>query len=540
MTSQIIELSTFNSKEINSNNSRWSNQFPPVVVNTGDIVQMKSGFIDTNQSNTFGNILLEKDTIVHIEFGYYIHYIDDYELYPFNDGSPATPAPTYLPNYEPHIARTKHVVGGTTRYDPIIGRKTILIDAGSYSPSVLSEKISGSLSNVPNQSLPQFISNPNEFLKASYGDLELVCEDIPITHQDQIINDFNTKIIPVSEELWAAFQTVGTEVIVYGKINVGKEPIFSWNDTISYSDQPNGEFQVTTGFKYPYVVPEPNLIVLTDIVIKLRTNPVLLATSFYSLFDDNKFITIGDATNIIDRFFGASRVSLIYNDEDKRFAWDYLHSPYYNTANSVTSEAVGFQASLNMVDSVSGIFFTKLEPVSFWADILGFDMDTIIPNVEINSGMTLIRGETITSNYFALTNMFNHANTMDIPTTAIFSESDNTQQIKAVNDYKTSVDGGYYLVSIDGLYTNYKQDDHERHNINAIVSRQYNENGFISDWGEGGLRYVNTGEPFNLGSLTTTIMNPITKEPVKNLGKNSSIFIEVIHVEQQQEPEKKK
>ena len=47
MSSQIIELSTFNSKEINTDNSRWSNQFPPVVVNTGDIVQMKSAFIDT-------------------------------------------------------------------------------------------------------------------------------------------------------------------------------------------------------------------------------------------------------------------------------------------------------------------------------------------------------------------------------------------------------------------------------------------------------------------------------------------------------------
>ena len=278
---------------------------------------------------------------------------------------------------------------------------------------------------------------------------------------------------------------------------------------------------------------------MTGITIKPRV-PVLANTFFYSQEDPTKLITIGDAATPEVRFYGASRVSLIYNEEDRRFAWDYLHAPFYNTANNISNEAVGFDYNLLPVDSVSGIFFTILEPVSFWRDVLGFDTDTIIPNIAMNSGLTLLRGKTVTSNFFALTNMFDHSKKMAIPTASIFSESDNTQMIKATNSYKTSVDGGYYLIGIDGLYTNYKEDDHERHNINAIVSRQYNENGFISDWGEGGLRFVNTGEPFNLGSLTTTIMNPITKQEVENLGKNTSVFIEVIHVEQQQEPEKKK
>jgi len=78
-------------------------------------------------------------------------------------------------------------------------------------------------------------------------------------------------------------------------------------------------------------------------------------------------------------------VSLVYSDEDKRFAsiaWDNIHTPYYNTSNDVTSEAVGFDKGMLPVDSQSSIFFTKLEPSSFWSRVIGMDLTKIIPNVK--------------------------------------------------------------------------------------------------------------------------------------------------------------
>ena len=52
------------------------------------------------------------------------------------------------------------------------------------------------------------------------------------------------------------------------------------------------------------------------------------------------------------------------------------------------------------------------------------------------------------------------------------------------------------------------------------------------------LRYINTGMPFNLSSLEVSILNPITKSNVEILGKHSSIFLELIHVEQPPQKEK--
>jgi len=190
MSSQIIEFSSFNSKQINEDNSRWSNKFNSVIVNSSDITQMKSAFIDTNQADTFGEITIDTDISLDLEFGYYINYVNDYSLVAYIDGNPPTLDATYVPNNEPHIARSKHVVSGVATYAPIIGRKTIDISAGTYPPSVLGKKISVAHSSVPNISLTQFKSNPNEFLRPNNGNNELNCKNIPITNKGQKISAF--------------------------------------------------------------------------------------------------------------------------------------------------------------------------------------------------------------------------------------------------------------------------------------------------------------------------------------------------------------
>lgn len=106
MNSQIIELSSFNSKEKNDDNSQYTNNFTPITVNSGDIISMKSAFIDTNQTNNYGNINIDNDTDLTLEFGFYANYIAEFGVEPYNvsDGSEA---PAYIPNGEPHIARDK-------------------------------------------------------------------------------------------------------------------------------------------------------------------------------------------------------------------------------------------------------------------------------------------------------------------------------------------------------------------------------------------------------------------------------------------------
>ena len=119
---------------------------------------------------------------------------------------------------------------------------------------------------------------------------------------------------------------------------------------------------------------------------------------------------------------------------------------------------------------------------------------------------------------------------MAVPDAELFTQSSATVPIRSVNTYGTTQDSGYYLIQISGLNTDYTQDTKKRHNIMGIISRQYNQNGYVSDWGSGSLRYINKGEPFLLSSLEISILDPKTKKPVDNLGINNSVFLEVLQI----------
>jgi hypothetical protein len=135
----IIEASRQNG--IGSNSS-WVNTYQqPVLVNTGDIVQMKQCFVDSSSSNS-GNITIDNDVDLSIEMGYYLVNSPQPEGKVF-EGDPKADV-----DYQPYIARHMHTLGDYTEFDPILKTWTYKLKAGTYTPALLAETLTRAFTTI--------------------------------------------------------------------------------------------------------------------------------------------------------------------------------------------------------------------------------------------------------------------------------------------------------------------------------------------------------------------------------------------------------
>jgi hypothetical protein len=99
---------------------------------------------------------------------------------------------------------------------------------------------------------------------------------------------------------------------------------------------------------------------------------------------------------------GATEIELAYNDQLGKFQWSYIHSPIQqgvapSTGNQTTfQEVVGivnsfqlsadktsFTSSTCKLTAQSGIMFKRMEPASFWMDVLGFSPNLMVTDAEL-------------------------------------------------------------------------------------------------------------------------------------------------------------
>ena len=498
-----LECSLGNAYETQSN-AQWTNNFAPLQIPTGSEIILKSAFIDTRQSGSYSNIVLAEDVNITVKFGYYVMYLKE-GLFD------ATPA--YDADFQPHVARDENQA-------LIIGTKSFTIDSGSYTPSILAELVTRKLTEVPHQSLNQFENSYNHFLLLSNNYFAVPCNKIENTTKGDNIDTWQATNTLTPEAVNAL--QVGTEVKVIFSIDWGEGPVWQ-NLNTEIKSVNGGTGVIETDDAYTITVTGS---VLSKIVIQLKTPTPI---KFYNQKDITKYLEYKD-----NRFFGASEVALTFDLEgSNRFQFQYIHTPYFKTVNDSSLEAVGWMLDdnnvLQMVDGRSGIFWTDLQPTTFWSTTLGFDMNSIL--VADSNAKTLDpqlqRGVNMTANYFSLDNMFQKSEKMEVPSESFNSESQATIPIRSSEDFAAITDGGYFLVAIDGLRTYYKEDSQQRHDIMAIVSRQYSSLGYISDWGNASNIFINNGNTFNLSSLSIRILDPKTKLPVENLGDGNSIFLEI-------------
>jgi len=241
-------------------------------------------------------------------------------------------------------------------------------------------------------------------------------------------------------------------------------------------------------------------------------------------------------------WYGASQVALSYNsDQNGIFQFDYLHTPFYNATGD---ESVGMYEIKHAgkppppsdfvgVTRAGGVFIRDLEPRSFWEGVLGFDVDSIKVT---NNVYTLVfpAGKTFndltTNAVFGLDDVLNNAGGDPnlCPIAQFFKKSTATVPIKAPNSYSPLTDSAYFLIECSMNYNmKYQYDTANLANINAIVSRQYNTNDYITGFGECSINYVHHGEPVILSSARIRILDPVNKQEATSLGEKTSIFLEV-------------
>jgi len=197
----------------------------------------------------------------------------------------------------------------------------------------------------------------------------------------------------------------------------------------------------------------------------------------------------------------------------------------YEVKNGATSELVG-------VTRAGGVVFRYLDPPAFW-ERLGFDVSSLVVGntgnkLDFPVGKTF--DDVSTNALFGLDDLMNNEGNAPnmCPNAQFFKKSTVTVPIKASNAYNPLTDSAYFLIDCNMNYSmNYQYDTGNLANINAIVSRQYNTNDYITGFGECGITYVHRGNPVILSSTRIRILDPVSKQEVSSLGEKSSIFLQV-------------
>ena len=275
---------------------------------------------------------------------------------------------------------------------------------------------------------------------------------------------------------------------------------------------------------------------------------------------------------------GTNQVSLTYNDDINRFQWDYLHMPIYNVSGQLiiaygqflVNSAAGFvydPSRCGYAGSFSGIAFTSLEPIEFWRDDMGFDMSSILVNINhsgpvqtLSGGYSdvgeptataytvklptfdIIEGVHTTGSRISIDAAVSKTNPIGAqfqqpfveldsalsgattpPQNSIITATDFIPLIANFNVGSRNSNRGYYIADIDCIFKGHTTGSTRSHNIKYIINRYYSVNSFTSSASDG-IIYTHYGSPMLLSSIRVRITEP-DGSIVTDIGINNSIIM---------------
>lgn len=571
----IIELSKFNSNSAFSNGD-WTNTFPPIIVEPNGSLSFKGGFLDYSTSSQ-QVIELPEDTPITMTVGFYyrVPYIQEFSP----TGSYIVGNQQTFRPFDLYVARDQNST--PTNYDLITSTINFTIPAGNYSPDEITEIINFNCVRVPtnlhgcgsdfnnNDERSFFRSTTNnaytcklENIPPSVGDAPYV---MPIIASDpsQLKKADGTPTFSVGDHVWVIDLYEGILTHTGGELQSIKNTDASI-ETINYDTGvitlnagaatfPGGLDQLCSNpflvkIAYPY---DKDDTWFTNNVIRFYKQ-----ASARSPFSNTNYISVNpnDASKdmyLLTSMMGASQFQLEFNyNNNSLFQWSYLHTPFYiNNAGEEPQEAVDyyfggfpFNNVFSYVNSLSGIFFTDLQPRSFFSDILGFDLTKLIvtddPATRILSA-PLLEGVNITGNLVSNDALYNKSDApFQYPATSTDAPIVNnvqtaTTQVTPIVATKTQgiTTSSFYLIEIGGLADiNMVSDTKLFRTIAALGSKEYSNAGVISIYPDGTSFFTNNNpEPVIISSFRVRILDSISKQPSTNLGGRNSIFLELIN-----------
>ena len=516
MSSQIIECSHLASISKISN-AEWSNTLnKPLTLQPGDNIGVRQSILDLQLSGEYTNIQIKQDTPITITYGYY--YTGDGISLTYKN-------PNSYELMELYVARNTVNGLGTSLFTNTL---QFILPAKNWAAPELAQFLSAEISKLPQEinNISIFNSQLNKLLVPATNTYRIDCIDYTIPGKDFGFNSVQAQF-PVSTIL-AGFYT-GKQMKVYWRY----EDSSYQSNTVTCTS-----VDITTGtFNFTPVIQSPsNDSVLIFGVYIYLTTPIDIV--FYNQTKDMPPPgTEPDAfTCTTPRYMGTNQFSIEYDvNGSGKFQISTMHlSPYAADTdadpcvNFITTEGL---AELFIEDTRSGIFFTGLNPPTFWEDILGFDLNSLLV-IDGTLGalqIPLQRGKTITSNYVGLDAIIGATRKLGTIAVGEYSyKTTLTNPIIAPVSYN-SPDSGYLLIEIKAIPTKYDADDRTCSGIVQIASNNWDSSGFVTVYSDSSIAFVNnSNEPMSIGSINIRILDPVTKQPHTLLGDKSTIFLEKI------------
>lgn len=344
-------------------------------------------------------------------------------------------------------------VGSPLENTPLTRTWSYVIKAGSYSPSDLANIITKSMAEIQNDKTTTFI-NPYQLFGGTTS---------------TNLNNFLIKGTAIANFNIGADSVLPNDFTGASRYNdglvTGGSMLFSSNSPAFANDPQHtcvfSNFLVDTPFNTNYMDTKFfNYYSDYDLsnnynVAQQFSNPIMFMPSHYAGgygnaiagTDDPQLYLGGTWTKSYNSaIVGATQISLEYLTETSLFQFTYLHSPILEeplTAGTTTTDATEpievvkiikttnvntYNKSTNFVTGNSneadgeiklceqtrhsGVFFQSMEPIGFWRDIMGFDVENIALPVEkvwgLNRTMTFQKFNSITtSGYVGIENNFN-------------------------------------------------------------------------------------------------------------------------------------
>ena len=121
-----------------------------------------------------------------------------------------------------------------------------------------------------------------------------------------------------------------------------------------------------------------------------------------------------------------------------------------------------------------------------------------------------------------------NANALQKMPQEFYDQQATTKGLLADDTYVLDTTGYYLLEVIANFDTEYKRNDGRQSSIVGVISKQYNASDYVTGYLDSSIPYTHQGSPQSLSNFTVRVIDPSTKEPVKGLGGNSTVFMEIV------------
>lgn len=520
MSSQIIECSHIASISKTSN-AEWSNTLnKPLILKPGDSIGVRQSILDLQLSGEYTNIQIKQDIPISITYGYY--YTGDGLSITYKN-------PNNFDLMELYVARNTITINNIpTGKNLLTNTISFTLPAKNWSAPELAQYLSARISKIPQgiNNITSFNEQLNKLLTPATNNYRIDCKDFTIPSSEFGFNSVQAQF-PITIDI-ATFYT-GQQF----KVNFKYEDSSLQTHTVTCTtvDIGSGTFNFTPVIQSPM----DSKVHCFDVFIYLVT-PVEIV--FYNqLKETPPEGTEPDAFTCNSlRYMGTNQFSIEYDvNASGKFQISTMHlSPYPSDTdadpciNFIQTEEL---AELFIEDTRSGIFFTDLSPPTFWQDILGFDLNSLlVVDGPLGALQTpLERGKNITSNFVGLDALIGATRALaTIPVGTYSYKTTLTNPIIAPVSYN-SPDSGYLLVEIKAIPTQYDADDRTCSGIVQIASNNWDSSGFVTVYSDSSIVFNNNStEQMSIGSINIRILDPVTKQPHTLLGDKSTIFLEKI------------